>query len=225
MGRNALVLQPFGLGDCIFAQTLVKSMEYDRIFWPVTNQYFDDLRNAYPDIIWMHENMDIALAWWYNDVTALPIRYSDTIMNVPYHKVMRAKYDMYRLPYQSWSEQAMWKRNTPKEYSLLEALGINPGDEFNLVSMNYTSNFKAKPLSINNGLRNINLNPIQGYSLFDWAALMERATEIHFVASSSLYMLECLSLQAKKIYIYQREIHEQHNRYDYLFNKHKYIWV
>lgn len=225
MGRNALVLQPFGLGDCIFAQSLVKALYFDRVFWPVAEQYIGDLQAAYPDIHWMPENMGLSLKKWYDGVTCLPIRYSDTIMNVPYQFVMRAKYDMYNLPYQMWTAHAMWKRNTPKEYKLMEDLGIKPGDEYNLVSMNYTRDFRSRPIELNNGLRTINLNPINGYSLFDWAMVMAMATELHLVSSSSLYMLECLSPQAKKIFIYQRSIQEPHNRYDYLFSKHKYIWV
>lgn len=229
MGRNAaLVLQPFGLGDCIFAQTLVRSLGYKRLIWPVIAQYLFDLKLAYPDIQWIPENMQDSPSDFHkvlNGIETIPIRWSDTIMGVPYQWVMKAKYDMYDLDYTKWTDQAMWRRSTPKEYQLLDDLNIRPGDEYNLVSMNYTSGFKMRGIQISNGLRTIYLNPIQGYSLFDWAAVMERAAEIHFVSSSSLYMLECLPIQAKRICIYQREVHEPHERYNYLFSKHKYIWV
>ena len=224
MGRNALVLQPFGLGDCIFAQGVVRQLQFDRICWPVMDQYLDQLRYAYPDVTWCKENMT-ACPFVNSEMIAVPIRWSDTIMGVPYKLVMRAKYDMYSLDYKRWSEFAYWRRNPIKEAKLFQEIGIEPGDKFNLISMNYTSGFKMRAISVNNGLRTIYMNPINGYSMFDWALVIERATEIHFVSSASLYMLECLSPRAERICIYQREAHEAHDRYDYLFSKHKYIWI
>lgn len=222
MSKSCLVLQPHGLGDCIFAQGLVKQLGFDEVVWPVTEQYKYDLQRAYPDILWWNENLHRAIHTISKQMIALPIRWSDTITGVGYRHVMRAKYDMYGLDYKTWINYAMWKRNPTNE---LELFKLTDQEPYNLICANFTGQFKTKIIHVNNGLRNIYLNPINGYSLFDWAMVMEKATEIHFVASSSLYMLECLSPQAEKIWIYQRGADEPHNRYDYLFNRHKYIYV
>jgi hypothetical protein len=58
---------------------------------------------------------------------------------------------------------------------------------------------------------------MEGYSLFDWAAVMEQAVEIHTVSTSIIYLLELLHLRAH-IYI-RRPDERSHSYYDYLLEQ------
>lgn len=233
--NNLFVLQSFGLGDIIFTRTLIKHLASAEktcgflpnktVYWPVKEHYYHDLVRAYPDIYWLREDMrDLAPTTKDEILKArvVPIRWSDTFQKVPYNHVMAAKYAMYGLDYRMWKEQAMWQRDSGMEDSLFEIHNIKPGDEYALCSLTYGSDFQhsaqverplAKPIFIKN---------IPGYSLFDWAKLIEFATEIHFVASSNIYLLELLQLSAKSINIYPRS-NGHHHQYDYLLKSHNYI--
>jgi hypothetical protein len=224
----AIILQPFGLGDCIFAQGIAH--HYIRrgykVYWPVEEAYLDDLKRAYPKINWIRHNMSSLTNVEKAEVLraqVIPIRWSDTFDGVPYRLVMRAKYDMLGLPWGKWQEDAMWERHWRAEEMLIRFLDLP--ERFNLVSPYYTGQFKHTREQIvpANNLPNVNITKIGSFSLFDWAGVIERATEIHFVASSNIYMLELLKLQAQRICIYKRVPDQpSHMYYDYILRSHKY---
>lgn len=228
---SALIQQPFGLGDCIFSQGVARHfmrLGY-KIYWPVTEKYINGLRRAYPEINWISENFTGLTSEEREEVInarAVPIRWSDTIMNVPYERVMRAKYDMYKLDWSMWRVYAKWNRNAENENFLYDNLVGSDTTQYNIVSEYYTGSFKQgqMPFVGNNGLRTIRISPLGEYSLFDWAKVIENATEIHFVASSNIYLLELLELKADKICIYTRKPDQPHHKfYDYILRNHDYI--
>ncbi len=226
---NLLVLQSFGLGDIIFCRTLVKSLTSDGlIFWPVKEHYYHDLVRAYPDIYWIKgEGMADLAPTTKNEILkaqAVPIRWSDTFQKVPYEAVMAAKYAMYNMDWRDWKQDAMWQRDSGMENSLFEIHGVKPQEEYALCSLTYGSDFQhsiALNLPPTTMRKQVFIKQIPGYSLFDWAKLIEFATEIHFVASSNIYLLELLQLQAKNINIYPRS-NGHHKQYEYILQSHKY---
>lgn len=224
---NALVLQPHGLGDAIFCQTLVNSLEVEHIYWPVTN-FKNDLKIAYPNIIWTDENftdIDTEVHRWKisKNSIVVPIRWSDTIMKVPYKDVMKSKYDMYDLDWRRWKECASWRADFANQ-TLLNSI-IQPPEKYNLVSNLYTGSFKYQATNPNPNLPNVYIKPLPGFSLFDWAQIITNATEIHFVASSNIYLLELLPLKAERICIYKRGSNGDHSHYDYLMTSRNYFFV
>jgi hypothetical protein len=224
---NLFVLQSFGLGDIIYSRTLVKSLCGDTIYWPVLEHYYHDLVRAYPDIYWIKgEGMQGLAPTTKNEILksqVVPIRWSDTFQQIPYEQVMAGKYAMYGMDWRDWKKEAMWQRSSGHEDPLFEMHGVKPGDKYNLISPTYGSNFQHTLLIVTeNEYPDIFIKNIPGFSLFDWAKLIEYATEIHFVASSNIYLLELLSLQAESINIYPRS-NGHHRQYDYLLRSHKYI--
>lgn len=204
-------LQYFGLGDIIFTQTLVRDIaDGRRIIWGVEPLFADGLRMAYPDITWVdkdmlnvdYECMDDKVV---SGVRILPIRWAAELLGVPYSQVMRAKYDLYGHDFMDWKRLAYYRRDSDRERGLMKLLGIEQGDRYNLINQTYQSDVRGfRKIDIDNGLPNIYLSVLNGYSLFDWSLVIENATEIHTVETSIIYLLELLGLKAREVRIYER---------------------
>lgn len=229
---KALFLQSFGIGDCIFSIGIAKHfMEQGyEIIWPVLSHFKEGLQRAYPFIKWQDSNayskyMGIQTKCVVDNMLIVPIRWSMEAMKCEYKHVMRAKYDMYGLDWQKWKEAAMWHRDIGEEESLYYFAGGHMIDEpYSLVFDKFGSNFQYTnrdtwdttyiPIKVQN---------MEGYSFFDWAALIERASEISAVSSSNIYIFELLDIKCP-IHIYKREpLEKDHRNYDYLLTKDNYI--
>jgi glycosyltransferase involved in cell wall biosynthesis len=217
------IIQPHGLGDVIFCQTLVRSLG-DSITWPVLPKFVSDLKRAYPDINWIADSespvpLTTRLDTVINGFRALPIRYSDAITRVPYRHVMKAKYDMYGVDYKTWNDKAMWVRDTDKENSLFDLLGLVKG-QYIVKNLTYMSDGSRR---IHLNIEGIEVKEIPGYSLFDWAKVFENAKEIHTVSTSILYILDMLN--TCPVYVYVRKPMEaSHINYQYIFTDKKFIY-
>lgn len=211
-------LQSFGIGDCIFTAALGKHWveQGDRVIWGVEPHFVEALNRAYPFITYVDKRIlsidyNVKVRMPYADGIIEPIRWSDSIMKVPYWQVMRAKYDMYGLDFNMWRDVKP-QRYLDKEYELANKLGItldgygNP-NKYNLISPYYGSNSQfIAPIEVNNGLPNIYMNSIERYSIFDWQVVIENAFTIHAVSSSIVYLLELLSLNATEVHLYPRHM-------------------
>ncbi len=222
--KKLCVLQPFGLGDVIFCQTLMRHFaEYD-ITWPVKDCFVDDLNRAYPDINFVSERaspvplnlqVDGTRAGW----RVVPIRWSNHIKRVPYSQVMRAKYDMYRQDWTKWKDGAMWIRDREREYAL--ELELNLPEQYTVVNRTFGCSFEGKA---DIPVEGVELRQIPGYSLFDWVRVLKGAKEIHTVSTSLLYILALI--ETGPVYVYIRRPNEQnHENYRYIFTDPKFIYV
>lgn len=233
-------LQYFGIGDIIFTQTLVRKIaDGNPIVWGVLPQFIEGLQRAYPDIAWIDyrkTGLD------YNcredkiigDKRIVPIRWNVEILKVPYTQCMSSKYELYGLDWRTWKEAAMWKGSFEMEFALMHNRLHDKIDkhtpfiyaEYNVVNRTFGSNNQFHVhIDVNNGLPNIEMQPIPAYSLFDWALLLQGANEIHTVSTSIIYLLELLDLPKKPdIHIYLRSPQEtNHKNYEYLLQSHNYI--
>lgn len=223
-------MQRFGLGDVIFSMSAIRSLG-DKILWPVMPYYVEGCNRAYPDITFIDYNL-MNIDWMNKsevqiaDGVILPLAWQDT----PLRNCMKLKYDFFGLPWNNWKANAMWTRDRWKERELFEKLDIK--GPFNLISSRYGNDVRGNnpsPHSImfplpTNGLPNVHMSMISGFSLFDWAEVIEEATEIHAVSSSIIYLLELLELNAKKIHIHIRKPFEKsHENYQYILTSHNYI--
>ena len=68
----------------------------------------------------------------------------------------------------------------------------------------------------------MDMRNIDGFSLYDWAMVIEGAKEIHTVSTSILYILELLKVKPV-VNLYKRFPDEKdHRNYDYLLKNNKY---
>jgi hypothetical protein len=68
------------------------------------------------------------------------------------------------------------------------------------------------PIETDSTFQRINMDILDGFTLFDWAKIIENASEIHTVSTSNLFLLETLNLSANKVNIYPRRPRE--NNFD-----------
>lgn len=226
-------IQPFGLGDHIFTQSLVRQIAGDGdILYPVLPQFVEGLSRAYPNVKFMDwrsvsVNFEVRHEQLIGEYRTLPIRFADQLLNTPYHNCMRAKYGLYGLDWNTWRD-VMFVRDNRKEdvvdWEMANAYAYNiPNGEYNLISKHYGSGsqFEAK-ISVNNGLPNVFMETLaDDLSLFDWAKVIENATTIHAVSSSIVYLLELLDLKATEMHLYGRH-HEPKTWYkniEYILTK------
>lgn len=226
--KVAFFEQFFGCGDALYCQTIAHKFISDgySVIWPISDHYYDAFRNAYPKITWIPQSIVQPEYFMIKDkrelgngITMVPIRWSDSYMNVPYKDVMKAKYDMYDLDWRIWKEHAMWERNYTKESELMKVLGID-GTPFNLINKRFGTNAERSiQLEVNNYLKNVEMTEINGYSLFDWTSVLYAAAEIHTVSTSLLFMMEILEL-VNPIHLYCRApIEKDFSFVDYIFTK------
>ncbi len=228
-----IILQPHGLGDHIFCQSLVHQLaDRKEIVWPVLPHFLKGLKVAYPDINWIpvgilgnieHNKRDCII----NGNRILPIRWADQLLRVKYKDCMRAKYDLYGIDWNSWTQFSFY-RNREAEKTLFEdVLKISEGEKYRLINRTFTS-LATKSVNIpeSKEIRNIKMKNIHGFSLFDWSKVIQKAAEIHTVGTSITYLTELLSINAPEIVLYKRLPDENHyQNYDYILKRHKYIYT
>ncbi|MBP6477748.1 MAG: hypothetical protein KBA90_13890 [Chitinophagaceae bacterium] len=221
-----LIQQFFGLGDQLFAMTIAHDYikEGYKVLWPVLPSLVEGLNRAYPKVTFIdynlvkvnYENREFKE---FDGVLMLPMRYSERLMNRPYKDHMISKYEYLKKDWKRW-KHTMFERDYEKENKLVKHLGIDR-EPYNLVSTIFGSNAEHKiDIKVNNEYRNIEMQNIPGFSLFDWSLVIENAATIHAVSSASLYLFELLTLVAKEVHIYNRTPIEKNLDYvRFLFSK------
>ncbi len=214
--KVAIILQSFGVGDCIWSQAIAHYFieQGYRILWPVRKQFVGALNRAYPDILFIdiafiHIDFNFVRNCDCNGTKIVSLFNGDSTLRVPYNQVMQAKYMMYGLEWGTWKNKAMWVRDMDKELKLFSSLGLKKGEIYNLVNKTWNTESTGK-IDIKDPIGwNVEMKPVEGYSLFDWAFVIENAANIHTVSTSILYILEVLNLQANEIHFYPRLPHEK----------------
>jgi hypothetical protein len=223
-----IINQFFGIGDVIFSMGAIRHFD-DKVLWPVLPEYVEGLNRAYPDVSFIDYNLlkldyDRKDRFWLGDIDVIPLRWQDS----PLVECMKKKYSYFGLDWREWKEMSMWRRDLEKEKQLLNNLNIKQGDEFALVNINFGCWSKAglksgsskAHVGVSTSLRQITLDFIPGFSLFDWAGVIERACYIASVSTSLLYLLELLTLRAKEVHLFPRIPYEVDFRnVEYLFTK------
>lgn len=237
---NYIFNQFRGLGDILFIMQIAQEevAKGNRVIIPVEPHYVE-IGKHFPgvEIVDMETfpiNYDIRHVYDADDYKVIPFRFANDILNVPYTDCMKAKYwywddlqhDNYYINcWERW-RNFTFERFPDKEQELFEYL--NPKNEpFNFINRNFRTNFSGKsPIKVNNGLLNIEMRPIKGFTLIDWSLILERASNIHTVGTSINYLIEKLDINCP-IHLYKRLPEERDfENYDYILdteNK-KYIF-
>ena len=107
-----------------------------------------------------------------------------------------------------------------KENALMEHLGITQNSIYTFVNKRDASNEKRRIETEETGeLPIIEMENIEGYSLFDWTSVILNATEIHTVSTSLLFMFEMLPITCP-IHLYVRKPMEKDFSFvDYIFTR------
>lgn len=237
--KTYLISQPFGLGDVIFSMSAIRKLKGHgdvKIIWPVLPEYVEGCNRAYPEIHFKDytkmTHVDFNRKERYkidSETEYIPLRWQD----VPLKECMKNKYGYFGYDWNEWKEKSHIKRDLGKEYQLARDLGIKFGEKYNLINNSFgctkdgkvagPGSHQISSMFWENTIgKNVDFKIIEGYSMFDWCAVIENATNIYTVSTSSLYLFELLDMQAESIHLYLRKPFEKnHDNYSYLLSKEK----
>ena len=233
--KTIILNQPFGLGDIIFIQNLVYTLKRfnNKVIIPIVPEYLS-VAQYLTEVTFINKDLlkidyDCKEVQEDSSTCIIPLRWSILYFNSPYNDCMSNKYKMLGLDYNDWTDMS-FTRMYNKEKELFELLGLKEGDKYNLISTS-TGNKGLKPLKINvdNGLKNIEVKKIEGYTLFDWCKVIEQATTIHTIHTSINFIIEKLNTKAEEsneLHLYSRDGSiDNFLEFEYLFKKkyRKYI--
>ena len=115
------------------------------------------------------------------------------------------KYNFCDMEYHDWKDYVAFRRFEDRECALIEHLGLNILEPYNLINKScgtpphceYRNNIKP-----DNDYKNVYMEPIEGFSLFDWLKVCEHAKEIHTMETGLWYLLDKINLE--NVYIYSK---------------------
>lgn len=232
MQKDTIIInQFFGIGDVIFCINIAR--EYIAkghwVIWPVESQYVA-IGKHYPDITFVDKSL-LAINYeskeevYGNGFRIIPLRWSHHICKVQFKDCMKSKYMMFDRDWSEWKKNAEFISDEKSENALMKHLGIRPGDKYILVNTKFRSNntgdarIKIDP----KGMKVVEMSSIEGFTLIDWSAVIQNATEIHTVSTSIIYLLELLAPLPAKIFIYIRKPDEvNHENYQYILRSNQY---
>lgn len=137
------------------------------------------------------------------------------------NKIMSSKYHVMNMDWENWSKDFIFNRKEEKEANLYyNILGLKDDSEFILINNFYNTDNRnsnlLKPEQFN--LPVVELKIIDGYTLFDWCKVIERAKKIYTINTSINYLIDVLDTTFDEYVIYA---HNEDNKkeIEYLFKK------
>ena len=231
--KPCLIKQPAGIGDIFFCQKIAKLMienGYD-VIWPLR-----------PDIYWIKDYIkgidfpttddnfigkDIyergAGAVIEKNGAFISLATADFTHNDG--RIMSSKYSMLGLDHSDWKDYFKFDRKLEKENDLYyNVLGLNDDSEFVFINNLYNENRNCELLSSENyDLPTVELQYIEGFTLFDWCKVFEKAKSVYTINTSLNYIIDVLDTSYDEYVIIA---HNERNvkEIDYLFSTpHKLI--
>lgn len=128
---------------------------------------------------------------------------------------------MLGIDFSDWQDYFHFDRNLDKENELYyNVLGLTDDAEFIFINNLYNTDIKNSNLFSKNNfdLPVVELKIIDGFTLFDWCKVLERAKKIHTINTSINYIIEVIDTLYDEYVIYA---HDERNKseIDYLFKK------
>ena len=194
---NILLKQAAGIGDIIFCQKIAKILQEqgNKVYWPVLPQlsYIKDYIRC--DGLAKEPGSEYQLL----DLD----RAHDLIGG----SLLTSKYRMVNLEWQDWQEHVILERNYKKEKTLFDVLNLQ-NKKFILVNNTFGTppNIQKYEIPVYNpeNLHIVYMDLIEGFNVFDWALVLERAKKIYTIDTSINYITEFLNLEADTLEIYSR---------------------
>jgi hypothetical protein len=133
-------------------------------------------------------------AWHSQPVIEMKQKYGSDECN------MLGKFVMCGLTHHDWQDYFSINRNRQKENELIDVLGIQDTDQIHLVNKEfgtppYWSEVLEKEIVTPKHLKRVEMRVVDGYDLFDWIGIFEKASQIDTVTTSNFYIFEKIDLQ------------------------------
>ena len=227
--KICLIKQPAGIGDVFFCQKIARVMMQNRyqVIWPLRTDITwirDYIRDIYfpsvDDVFPGKEVFDTAAGFAIEESGAfISIATADITHNDG--KIMSSKYSMLGIDYSDWQDYFKFERNLDKENELYyNVLGLSDESEFAFINNLYNTDIKNSNIISKEKfyIPVVELKIIEGYTLFDWCKVLEKAKKIHTINTSINYIIDVLDTSYDEYVIYA---HDENNKteIDYLFKK------
>jgi hypothetical protein len=221
--RKMLINQPAGLGDIIWVQPIIE--KYVRmgfhILFPVISLYYNWVKKYLP-----RRNVEYLVAeeshsfkdfmkqqrpHLSSNFVYLPLSNSDRLF--PNAPVMASKYFLTNTPMGDYRNTVPKVRDIGREEELARLLNVSETDDFVLVTERWgtppSENWRSiRVSSHSNKSRIITIDYTQPhlaqFSPFDWIGLIERAREVHFVATSFAFLADMYCTSTCEMHLYDR---------------------
>lgn len=218
MYKNILIRQPAGIGDIFFTQKIAYALHKEYkcdIIWPVIPEFQwikEYIKPSFINFVNIESNFpyqdafnnDVPYVFEWKDCLVVPLQRADWAIS---GSVMDAKYKLVGLDFEDWADYFFFERNIEKENKLFyEILGLRDDDMYSFISKNYGSppNHAEMNIDSNKSIKRIEMQFIDGYSIFDWCKVIENATEIKTVDSSINFIIDKLILKTIDITLYKK---------------------
>ena len=209
--------QSGGIGDIIFLEPVSRFFYTlgHSVYWKVYDVFYEDLVRHIPYVNWVV------------DCDSIPPTKTLDFEHARFQgmRILESKYNLVGLPLESWRSLS-YLRDFTRERTLFEELNLKPHDRYCLRQLRYGSksdvNSGTHGVEIQDSqeMRTIDLNPIDGFSLFDWSGVIQNSSEIKVVSTSSLFLIETLHLvNNPTLDLYARETDPSISETSYLCKK------
>ena len=136
-------------------------------------------------------------------------------------KIMTSKYSMLGMDCEGWQDCFLFERNLDKENDLYyNVLGLKDDSEYAFVSNLYNTEVRdSKFISHEQfDIPVVELRVVDGFTIFDWSKVLEKAKKIYTVNTAINYLIDVLDTSYDEYVIYA---HSEQNKteIDYLFRK------
>ena len=225
--RPCVIKQAAGIGDVFFCQKIGRLMleeGYD-VIWPLRpdihwiGEYIKDIQfpmttQSFPmkDIYFRASGAVIEENGAFISLATADMTHNDG-------KIMSSKYSMLGIDFSDWKDYFQFERNLEKENDLYyNVLGLKDESEFVFINNLYNTDIKdCELLSPKNyNLPAVELRIIDGFTLFDWCKVLEKAKSVFTINTSINYLIDVLDTSYERYVIIA---HNENNKseIDYLF--------
>ena len=201
---KVIINQPFGIGDILFLNPLIKQLDIEQAIWPVVDHYY-----WIKDYIFIDNLTFIKVSEFnpsnYEDYVEVPLQHAHSFLPQA-NDCMEAKYLLLEADPELW-RTLTFNRNKEKETQLKQYLNIHPNDKFVFVNNNFAGpeyNYKVNIIPQSNH-KIIYQEYIEGFTLLDWCGVLEQSIEIHTVSTALFFVIEALNLENIPLHLYPRK--------------------
>ena len=227
--KPCLIKQPAGIGDIFFCQKIARYMMqlgYD-VIWPVLpsiswiKDYIKDIDFPTVEDEFPMKEINEQGAGYVLENTGAFISTATADMTHNDGKIMTSKYSMLGMDCDGWQDCFLFERNLDKENDLYyNILGLKDDSEYVFVSNLYNTEVRdSKFISHEQfDIPVVELRVIDGFTIFDWSKVLEKAKKIYTVNTAINYLIDVLDTSYDEYVIYA---HSEQNKteIDYLFRK------
>jgi hypothetical protein len=204
--KYCLINQGAGLGDIIFCQKIavkIKEKYNIPVIWPVIKEYLHIKDYITNDISFVDYDSDFIGKEHMSNNKSFD---NDEILYLALHcsshhtskRIMESKYENVGLSHHNWLDYFNFNRNKNKENELFyDVLKLKDDEEYIFVNRYFSSppNVQIQNLNFPSHMRKIEMEMLEGFSVFDWCKVIENASGIYTTDTCIILFLEKLNLK------------------------------